>query len=537
MKRVLFISPHLSTGGLPQYLLKKINTFKEYFDISVIEWSNITGRDFIVQKKEIEALASSRSINYYCFDDDKERIFEIIEKEKPYIIHFEEIPETFIDTHILDRLYSEDRSYNIVVTTHSSFTKPESLKYLADKFILVSQWSKKVFNSFFKGEIPCEVWEYPVEKQIYNKEEAKRALNFQSEYKHVLHVGLFTPGKNQKEIVELAKLCSKQKIKFHFVGNQASNFKDYWQPIMNSFPDNCVWWGEREDVDNFYRAADAFYFPSLFELNPISLKEAQSFGLPILVKNLETYSFENASVSYLTDSVEENKKILYSVLGVSEEEQKKVKPAALHILTDIDSKREIRSMQSLTKVEDWDYVSIISKRYTDLPPAETCQYPDRISLEPGGKLTPAHYGCYLGHRKAFEEGLKMNRDYIVIFECDAIIDIPYEEFISKMELANKLCIENNYVMFSFGYHNNTDIVFKAQDHWAVNKFYGAHAYLIPRKSYSIIKDMYEYSKWNVTDLLFCENLNKYKIGIFETPITKQAGGYSILDKIENNDRY
>ena len=30
MKKVLYITPHLSTGGLPQYLLKKIETFKRY---------------------------------------------------------------------------------------------------------------------------------------------------------------------------------------------------------------------------------------------------------------------------------------------------------------------------------------------------------------------------------------------------------------------------------------------------------------------------------------------------------------------------
>ena len=50
-------------------------------------------------------------------------------------------------------------------------------------------------------------------------------------------------------------------------------------------------------------------------------------------------------------------------------------------------------------------------------------------------------------------------------------------------------------------------------------------------------NMYETSKWNVADLLFVENLSHRKCGIFEVPVTKQAAGISILDKIENNDRY
>ena len=92
-------------------------------------------------------------------------------------------------------------------------------------------------------------------------------------------------------------------------------------------------------------------------------------------------------------------------------------------------------------------------------------------------------------------------------------------------------------MFSFGFHNNTDIIEKNNDYWVVNKFYGAHAYLIPKKSFGVIKDMYENNKWNVTDLLFVEKLDQYKTGIFEVPPTKQAAGYSILDKIYNEDRH
>ena len=32
MKKILFLAPHLSTGGLPQYLTKKIELIKNEFD-------------------------------------------------------------------------------------------------------------------------------------------------------------------------------------------------------------------------------------------------------------------------------------------------------------------------------------------------------------------------------------------------------------------------------------------------------------------------------------------------------------------------
>jgi GR25 family glycosyltransferase involved in LPS biosynthesis len=196
-------------------------------------------------------------------------------------------------------------------------------------------------------------------------------------------------------------------------------------------------------------------------------------------------------------------------------------------------------MESLTKLKEFgiDYTMCVNKRYTELPPSDTCQYPEKISLEPGGKLTPGHYGCYLGHKGAVFQGIESNSDFILIFECDCVIDVPYNEFIDKLNFACDLLNKTDLLMFSFGYHNNVHIIEKNPDYWVVNKFYGAHAYLIPKKSFQIIKDMYNNSKWNVTDLLYAEKLDQFKTGILETPITKQSAGISILDKIYNEDRH
>jgi hypothetical protein len=112
-----------------------------------------------------------------------------------------------------------------------------------------------------------------------------------------------------------------------------------------------------------------------------------------------------------------------------------------------------------------------------------------------------------------------------------------DEFMKKVKLSCDILNRTDILMFSFGYHNNTNILERNDNYWVVDRFYGAHAYLIPRRSFDVIKNMYDNSKWNVTDLLFAEKLNQYKIGIFETPPTKQAAGYSILDKIYNEDRH
>ena len=227
----------------------------------------------------------------------------------------EEIPETFLDRYLLKSIYNEDRDYHIVVTTHTSGTVPSELRFLADKFVLVSTWSKRIFDEHFKGEIPCEIWEYPVENLKPNKEEAQEILGFEKDWKHVINVGLFTPGKNQGELFNLASLLQRYKIKFHFIGNQADNFSDYWAPIMKIKPDNCIVHGERSDVDLFYQAADAFYFTSNHELNPLVVKESLSWGIPTFIKKLFTYEETyDGLVTYIDKDQNINIKNLIDVL-------------------------------------------------------------------------------------------------------------------------------------------------------------------------------------------------------------------------------
>jgi len=306
------VAPHLSTGGMPQYLVKQIEYLSNEYEVYCIEWGDITGGIYVVQRNKIIDMLGNRFIS---LSDDKMRIINVIESIKPKIIHFQEVPETFIDSFILDMIYSNNRSYNIVVTTHSSLTDPSDIKYTADRFILVSDWSKDIFDNFYKNEIDCSVWEYPIEKNTYNKIEAKNELGWDLTYKHVLNVGLFTKGKNQGELFDLAKHFINEKVLFHFVGNQAVNFKDYWDPIMLNKPINCIIHGERSDVDKFYKASDLFYFTSNFELSPLAVKEALSYGLPTFIKKLHTYKdMYDGLVTYITSDIDKNKKNILNIL-------------------------------------------------------------------------------------------------------------------------------------------------------------------------------------------------------------------------------
>ena len=180
--------------------------------------------------------------------------------------------------------------------------------------ILVSLYIKKGFFpiSFTLFDIPYEIIEYPVDTKVKKKRENQEKLGLDPSWKHVVNVGLFTPRKNQAYLFEIAQRLREFKIKFHFIGNQADNFKFYWEPLMTNKPKNCVVWGERGDVDSFLQASDLFFFGSRGdrnnkELNPIAIKEALEYKMPMMMYNLDVYCGKyntEESITFLTGDIE-----------------------------------------------------------------------------------------------------------------------------------------------------------------------------------------------------------------------------------------
>jgi glycosyltransferase involved in cell wall biosynthesis len=288
MKKLLFIAPHLSTGGLPQYLTKKIELLKDEFDIHLVEWVDCTGGVLVVTKNKVTQLVAPEKL--YTLDDNKQRLIDIINDIQPDIIHLEEIPEFFMDDNIAQQIYTQDRNYKIVETSHDSSYNTDNKKFYPDKFMFVSQWQ---INQYKDLDIPKVLVEYPIEYvERPNREEALKALGLNPNKKHILHVGLYTSRKNQSEFFEYAK--SLPEYEFHSLGNRADNFKWYWEPLTKEQPSNLTWWNERTDVDKFYQAMDLFLFTSRGHENdketmPLVIREAISSQIPVLIYNLPVY--------------------------------------------------------------------------------------------------------------------------------------------------------------------------------------------------------------------------------------------------------
>jgi len=287
--KVLYITPHLSTGGAPRYLLEKIRLLNDLCDIYCIEYTDITGGVLIVQKSEIQKLLGNKLIT---IGENKNDIIKEINRIAPNVVHFEEMPEYFCDYEVARQIYNPNRTYKIFETSHDSSFNAKNKLFFPDKFLLISEYQRRLFESI---DVPSEIVEFPITyKKKSDRASALRKLNLDPNYVHIINVGLFTPRKNQKELIEYARKLVNLPVQFHFIGSLADNFKFYWEEAIKDLPSNCIIWGERADVDNFYDAADLFFFASRGfendkETSPLVIRECIGWNVPIFLYNLPVY--------------------------------------------------------------------------------------------------------------------------------------------------------------------------------------------------------------------------------------------------------
>jgi len=283
--KIVYLAPHLSCGGCPQVILKRIQALQLYvnnIDIFLIE-HNDYGKWFPTQRDQIIDILKDR---FYSLGDDKMQAINIINEINPDLIHIDEMSER-LDRGLITALYNNNRNYRIIETCHDISFDPNSKIFQPDLFLFCSPYHEETFaelNSRY------HTIQYPIDFKTISwieKVHAKKNLGMDVNKKHILNVGIWTKGKNQSEGLEIARQYPD--CMFHFVGAVASNFYDYWEPLMKDIPDNVKVWGERSNVEDFMTAADVFMFNSTWECNPLVLREAAAHGLPIMARNLPQY--------------------------------------------------------------------------------------------------------------------------------------------------------------------------------------------------------------------------------------------------------
>jgi autotransporter strand-loop-strand O-heptosyltransferase len=330
--KLLFLSPHLSTGGMPSYLLKRIESLislSSNIEIYVAEFCQYSTlytvqRDRIKQLVPEERFWTINTLGNHNVENSM-KVMDIIKNNRIDIVHIDEMVEGFdsfnkMPSELTNALYDDNRTWRVVETCHNVWFDPNTSKsFHPDAYAFCTPYHKEVT---FK-EMPShkEVFEFPIENKFRSRENQVRCLEIlglDTSKVHVLNVGLWTSGKNQKEGLEIARHFQDSNIEFHFVGNQASNFENYWGPLMNDLPSNVRIWGERSDVETFMVASDILMFNSTWECNPLVIREAASFGLKIMARDLPQYvGMFDGLICPLVDDITSNVSSLKKLISSS----------------------------------------------------------------------------------------------------------------------------------------------------------------------------------------------------------------------------
>jgi hypothetical protein len=543
----------MSTGGCPQVVAKKVELLKDFYNIIVVEWECVAWA-YVVQRNKVIDMIGDKFVT--LSENQEYDLFNLIEDHNPDYIMIEEFSETFMPEHIMKRLYSKNRTYKIFETTHSSHTQVSWKRHQPDKFIMVSPYSLSVFKDL---GIPMDLIEYPVNDKEPNKQESIQQLGLDPEYKHIINIGLFTEGKNQGYAFEIARILSNYKIKFHFLGNQASNFVNYWQPLMNNKPENCIVWGERNDTDTFIQASDIHLFTSRLELNPLSIKESLEYHKPTVIFDLHTYMGkynDTEDIHFLSGDVWTDANTILKLLGFEPIERPKLKIKVVHLLLDPNEPQDLpldrwestidRQNYSLScwdnlKHKFHDYVPRYTKVNRTELPSENCMEPGIIEYSKVLKNEPpvlnyGHYGAYKAHTDGILENFDEDLDALIVVEGDAYTNLSADEFYNKVIEGYTLAQQRDSKLISFAgplyltggeWWNQTIDLGEWLD---VQHFLLGTTYMIMKSEREHMINAIKTTGWHSPDIwlawVFGGNI---KMLTSKNPIVYQKEGYSVLD--------
>ena len=312
--KIVYVTPHLSTGGMPEYLRNKIELLLPDNEVWVIE-KNFEPAYRTVRDK-IQSLIGNRLVN---LGYNLQKLPDLIKQISPDVVHFEELSDYHFSDEILDQIFTVNRSWKIFETLHDSSIDSNEKRYIPDKMLVVSPWQIK---NFLDLNIPIEIIQHEIKPGIKNREEGLNKLGLDISKKHVLQVGLFSVRKNQSETIEIAR--NMPHIQFHFIGSQTDNYSSYWKPLLENLPDNCKIWGERSDPETFYSCMDLVIFPSRGnygdrETNPLVIRESIAWEVPILLRDLPFYLGmynESDKVKFMSDNIGDNINKINDILKI-----------------------------------------------------------------------------------------------------------------------------------------------------------------------------------------------------------------------------
>lgn len=301
-KKILYLVTQSEMGGAQRYIFNLATTLSSEFEIIV----GAGGKGELLQKLEKENIKTinlefTRSINNpFRWAIELFKLFKIIKKEKPNIIHLNSSKMG-----VLGAVAAKLAGVKKVIYTVHGFAFNEPMPTIMKKFYI---WAEK-FSSFSKDILICvsdfdknEGLKYkiaPAKKLttihngidgnliFFKKEEAKRLLGLKVTY-NIGTLANFYPTKDLLTLIEAAAITIKKfpSVNFVIIG-EGQERKLLEQKIKKlNLEKNVILVGQKKDAFRYLSAFDIYVCSSTKEGFPLSILEAMLAGLPIISTNV-----------------------------------------------------------------------------------------------------------------------------------------------------------------------------------------------------------------------------------------------------------
>lgn len=206
----------------------------------------------------------------------------------------------------------------------------------------------------------------------------------------------------------------------------------------------------------------------------------------------------------------------------------------VHILTDIEAKREQESIASLAPVaaHGIEYIQSVNEIY----------HGEKWKIQPnwGSDLfqhaDARKYGAFQSFRKAVLNNYDPDLDALILCECDCVLTVTPKEFAEQVERSLSFCNKNSISYYTFGYRDDSPVYHTDDEHthsYISDKIICAHCVMIPRFERDFVMSEIAYRPWETPDIWFnmvFHTRGPSRMGAMYEPIAKQHEGESLIDQ-------
>jgi len=207
----------------------------------------------------------------------------------------------------------------------------------------------------------------------------------------------------------------------------------------------------------------------------------------------------------------------------------------VHILNNVNGEREIKSIENLSKLSNYnvEYIQQVTPLYKGKFPKSMCGLPHG----------EGHYGLFQSFKKALQENFTEDLDALILCECDCVLDIDYDDFIPEIKKTLEYCLKHDIYQFSWGGNILYNGAVQGQtfiydddymDYFICNKIIMTHFTILTKSSREFFLRKLNELSWDTVDIW----LNLAISSEFGTPgkqatvkkrLAYQTEGISLLD--------